>query len=243
MNNGWNWISFFDRNPAYNGSHDYEMPTFHTEQCEQLSSLPFEQGLQVIVASTARIENTCWQDFASYIRSQNCPPELIEVARHIKAFLPEVREMLHVSDLQRAILTSQKILEQSDDVAKFALAACWYYYAKQDDRAKLVFEYLLQHHNHWSEQIQKTLRFFNQLRPRQQDVAILAAQGFTNEEIASALYIGKASVAEHLTAIFQIFAAELSMETTPHGMRYRAIHHLTKLFEKHPELLIGRANR
>jgi hypothetical protein len=57
-------------------------------------------------------------------------------------------------------------------------------------------------------------------------------------QIASQLDMLPSTAAEYLTTIYLEFNQTMVMETDSGGTRYRMIHWLTRLFDKHPDLLL-----
>jgi hypothetical protein len=235
----WNWTDFFQQ--------DIQPPFLlkaeNTEQCHQLLNLPFVQGLEVIVTSVPLFDHQQWCKFQTQLTPHRHQHKHIDywltVGQLVHDYLDEVRHLLN-ADVEQAIKKMQALLKQQDNMEQFALMACLHYYSQSSFQARMMLQYLLQNGDLKMQQLENVLDFYHSLTERQKDVAVLTAQGLTNQEIAESLYIEPKVVAEHLTAIFSKFQQMIQYCPDKHGTRYRLIHWLTRLFIQHPELLLER---
>jgi len=245
MTKHWNWTSFFDTDTqAVFELHQHSQVGLEA-QCQELAALSFEQGLGVIVSSIPHFEHEQWcvfQEALADFSTEDKYAHWLHIAQGMMSLLPDVRDMLAHYDVQHAVNLANSHLNTQDDLGKLAFVACLKHYAEQDFKAEMILQYLLRNYDHKAEQIGKVKRFYQTLTARQQDVATLAAYGYTNQEIADELVVSSAVVAEHLTAVFLLFTEKLNIMGDSHGTRYRLIHHLTRLFEQHPDLLIEKAS-
>lgn len=235
----WNWADFFqqDIQPPF------VLKADNTEQCHELLSLPFTQGLEVIVTSVPPFDHQQWLRFEAQL-TQHCHQYKyidywLTVGQLVRDYLYEVQHLLN-KDVECAINSTQHLLKQQDNVEQFALMACLHYYAQSSFQAHMMLQYLLQNGDSQMKWLQTALDFYQSLTERQKDVAVLTAHGLTNQEIAETLYIESKVVAEHLTTIFSKFQQMIQYYPDKHGTRYRLIHRLTHLFIQHPELLLER---
>lgn len=235
----WNWIDFFQQDVQP----PFVIETAIPEKCPDLLNLSFVQGLEVIVTSVPKLAHQQWLKFQAELTDFSHHYKHVDywllVAELIRDYLMDVQDMLR-QGVEGATMRLQSLLARYDAVEQFALMACLYHHAQASVAARMVLQYLLQNHNASHHQMDVVLAFFHNLTERQKDVAVLAAHGWTNQEIAAALYIEARVVAEHLTHVFSKFQQVLQFDPDKHGTRYRLIHWLTRLFVEHPYLLDGR---
>jgi DNA-directed RNA polymerase specialized sigma24 family protein len=229
----WDWASFFRKEiqPPLTLDHNYQ----------DLLSLPFMQGLQVIVTSVPPLAHDQWVIFHNCLTDchhQHADYWLL-ISRLIRDHVDDMRHILH-EHVERAAERLQRLLREREPVEQFALVACLYHFAQTSLKARLLLTNLLQHGESDAAHLDAVLRFYNGLTKRQKDVALLAAHGLTNQEIADYLCIEPKVVAEHLTTIFARFQQAIQYQPDRHGTRYRLIHWLTRLLEKHPHLHLER---
>jgi len=238
-----NWTSLFQpsRKP------DFSLKPENLGNHERLSELSFEQGLRVVVTSVPNFENQYWQDFRKALA--NCgAPELhgsiwMTVAEIMRQKLPDIRRLLRY-ETNHALELLEEMLDKQDTLSQCALIGCLYQCKQENMKAELLLEFLLQRYDHRQRQVQQMLVFYQNLPLRMRQVAMLVSFGCSNREIAEELFISKAAVAEYLTTIFREFSAQMLIVTTDtHGTRYRLIHHLTRLFEEYPALMVQTPRR
>lgn len=236
----WNWTDFFKqgiRPPFVIGIDSFE-------QCRSLPYLPFMQGLQVIVASVPRLNHAHWTTLRDALQVHTNQHRHIDywllVGQLIVEELDPVQRLLADSNIERATQRAQRWLSEREDVEQFAFMSCLYAHTQHSMQGRMMFDFLLEYCDREAPHMQSMLRFYHGLTERQKDVAFLAAQGLTNQEIADALCIEQAGVAEHLTAIFTKFQAVIQYTPDKHGTRYRLIHKLTSLLIAHPYLRLER---
>ncbi len=244
MTTDWNWTMFFYSDEQSDLFIPFDPARYH----HYLSEVSFRQGLQIIVSGVPQIEKQQWPEFLNILRHLECPrfyrEAWLQIARTMKRLLPDVRRLLNSNNIQEIVRHIEAMFCQADAIGKFGLVACLNSYSSSLLTARVVLDYLRQHYDFQAQQLEKTYNFYASLTPRQKDVAALAAQGYANSDIADELVISEKVVAEHLTAIFERFVNALTIITdSAHGVRYRLIHHLTRLFDTHPELLLQRALR
>ena len=232
----WIWTDFFKQNI---------LPPFvidgtNAQNCRQWFNLSFEQGLTVIVASVPKLSQNQWAEFHAQLaqyRDQYAPIDYwLLIGQMIRDYEVEVRQLLD-GNVEHATTEIRRWLAQQNTLEQFALMTCLHYHAQTRLQAQLMFDYLLHHCDSRAQQVQTLLRFYQGLTERQKDVAILAAHGLTNQEIAATLYIAQSVAAEYLTIIFDKFQSVTPDALDKHGTRYRLIHWLTCLLREHPYLL------
>ncbi len=239
MNNISEWTTILqaDSDPAFILNMDAEP----VRQCQRLATLPFEQSLKVVVMSISCMEQEDWQDFQHHIDKQVSPSVYrlwCSVGNSMRHLLPDVWNMLISYSLPQAVICAEENLAEGTPTEQFAFMACLYVYRKKSVTANVLLTYLLQQIEQDTIYLKQTLHFYQRLTLRQRDVAQLAAQGYTNKEIAKKLFISSAVVAEHLTRIYLDFSASLNLQSTKNGIRYRLIHWMTRLYLKYPELIV-----
>jgi len=238
MQHQWNWTTLFelDTRPAFVLTPDT------LAEFGRLPALPFEQGVRVIASSVPHFEKHNWRDFqqavAEYQTSEIWADILLGVAEAMWRLLGEVRRILRC-ELERAVALAEELFQRQDTIGQCAFVGCLYHSAGQNMKAEMILRHLLRQYDHHAQQIKQTLAFYNGLTPRLREVVTLAAFGYSNQEIADELVIGKAAVAEYMTTIFRTFAAQLLIVADARAIRYRLIHHMTRLFAEHPELLLS----
>lgn len=237
----WDWLSFFIRELRAEFVIDVRAPDHFTT----LYRLPFDAGLQVIVSSVLTFDQREWLIFEREIQ-QNCHNHQhleywLLVGQLMRQHASDVRQWLQC-DGERAVQSACRKLAQHDDVDQFAIVACLHHYATTNVKAQMMFYYLLHRFDQSTRQMHHILRFYRGLTGRQKDVAILLARGYTNQEIADMLHIEPNVVSEHLTIIFEKFQQVRQFIPKRHGTRYRLIHWLTRLFDRHPHLIENRQN-
>lgn len=235
MKHEWNWTDFFnqDIHPPF------VVDTARVETCHKLLTLPLFKGLEVIVTSVPLLDHHQWRSLQEYLEQYRQNHEQVEywllVGELMRDYLHEVQGWLNY-DAEYVTSAAQRWLSQQDAIQQFALIACLHHCAQTNWQARLIFHYLLQNGSSQDRQMQAMLHFYRSLTARQKDVALHVSQGLTNQEIAEALCIEPAVVAEHLTAIFGKFHQVLQYYPDKHGTRYRLIHWLTCLFIRYPDL-------
>lgn len=231
----WNWAEFF-RQPI---QPPFVIDSQVTLSPRALLNLSFPQGLQVIVTSVPLFAHREWVAFQTYFvplcKEHRHLEYWLMVGELIRDDLDEVRDLLNY-DVEQALLLLQRLLAARDGMEQFALIACLYHHAQTSVQAQMMLQYVLQFGDVHAKQMQAMLDFYTSLTERQQEVAALTAQGMTNQEIAEALVIEVAVVAEHLTPIFSKFQQVIQYCPDKHGTRYRLIHWLTRLFVQYPYL-------
>ena len=233
----WTNILQTDRDPIF----FINMNTEPVSQCERLKTLTFEQSLRVLVLSIPRMEHQQWCDFQHHAEAQVSSSILrlwCKIGNTIRLLLPDVWNMLNTYSLSQAVICAEENLASDDPIDQFAFMACLYIYRKQSITAQMLLSYLLQQVEQDSLHLKLVLQFYQRLTLRQRDVVQLATQGYTNQEIAEILVITSAVVAEHLTNIYLEFTASLNLQSDKNGTRYRLIHWMTRLYQKHPELIV-----
>lgn len=236
QHNTWNWTTFFHRT-------EY-LPTMNypsvSALCHDLLTQSFENGLQMILASVPAFDHEQWQAFYNHIH-RHCGQHphadtWLLIANLFYKWLDTSWQLAN-HDVEQAITLTRRKLAKLNRVEQFAWMATLFYHAQTHVKARMMFDFLLPEMDPDADQMPKLKVFYEELPPRRQEVARLAAQGYTNNEIASALYIQPSVVSEHLAAIFPAFEAAMQIEFERNGRRYRLIHWLTRLFERHPHLL------
>ena len=81
----------------------------------------------------------------------------------------------------------------------------------------------------------RVLRFYTRLTERQQQVASLVAEGYSNAEVALRLHIKPSVVAGHLTVIYE--QLQETLETSDRPNRVVLARQMTLLAVEYPELL------
>lgn len=218
------------------------MDTWQVRQFQKLAALPFSQSLQIVIASVPQLEHQHWHEFQQ-VAQRHVPENRLAIWQRIgdtmRRILPDVWDLLTRYPFQQAVNCALERLRKGNEVDQFAFLACLYYFQQDNVTAQMLLTYLLQHVDQDSLNMQAVLTFFQQLTTRQRDVIQLTAFGFTNREIAHQLCVQPSVVAEHLTTIYAEFSAALNLVTDTHGIRYRLIHWMTRLYQKHPELVIN----
>lgn len=231
----WDWTEFFNREIEPPFEIDVDTP----ELCCRLLELPFNRGLEVIVSSVPQFDHQQWRSFVNKLNREHSHDMNADywllIGQLIQEYLIDVKHVLSC-DIEQAIETIQSWLNQCDQVNQFSVIACLYHYAKQSLQARMMLSYLLQSSDLNAQQIQKVLAFYQSLTERQKQVALLVAQGLTNQEIAAILFLDARSVAEHLTNVFAKFQDTIQFSPDKHGTRYRMIHWLTQLLLQYPKL-------
>lgn len=239
MNTLQNWtpVLYIDSDPPF----VINMDVWQVQQFERLAKLPFTQSLQVVIISVPQLELQHWHEFQQ-IAERHIPEARYcvwqQIGNAMRRMLRDVWEMVNRYTMEQAVNCARKQLRTGTDLEQFAFMACLYYFRHQHLTANLLLSYLLQHLDQDTLNMQAVVDFYQCLTRRQRDVTQLAACGLTNTEIANQLYISRAVVAEHLTAIYLEFSAALELDTDTHGTRYRLIHWMTRLYQKHPEFMI-----
>ncbi len=234
----WNWTDFFtqDAQPPF------VLDAAQPKDCDALLKLSFVQGLQVIVTSVPRFAHDEWQRLRAMLHEHSGHEHVdywLLVAQLLRDYLHDVHLLLN-THIEQALAQMLRWLNAAEDVERFALLACLRHYAQSSVQAEMLLRYLLQNADTPEQQLQIVLAFYKDLTPRQQDVALLAAYGLTNPEIAAELSIEPVVVAEHMSHIFTKFTQALHLTPDRYGNRYRLIHWLTRLFSAHPYLLSER---
>ena len=239
----WNWTYFFrhEIQPPFvlmSGSGQY-----FPETCRRLLTLPFLRGLEVIVTSVPAFTQQEWITFytelSAYTTNYSQVNHWLKVSQLIRGSLEKMRYLLD-GDIEQTIKQFQVELEQHNAIEQFGLMACLYYFSQTNLKTRVIFRYLLQTWDVQEQQLEQLLAFYHGLTDRQKQVAVLTADGMTNEEIADILVIDPKVVAEHLTTIFSKFQPLMTDNTGRNGIRYRLIHSLTYLLMQYPYLRSGR---
>jgi DNA-binding CsgD family transcriptional regulator len=238
----WNWTEILQNTTAMNSVFAHRANTI-THDIQAILNLSFENGLRWIVTRVPEFDQQRWQQFRTELAQHDSTNTYVgywlHLAQLIRDYGHDVPTLLNYAP-QRAVEMAQTLLETKPVDEQFAFMVCLYYLSQDDMQAQLLFHYLLNTHDPHTQQIRQIRQFYDKLTDRQQDVAVLAARGYTNDEIADTLVIQRQVVADHMTVIYA--KLQDTMNTTPdkHGSRYRLIHWLTRLFEAHPELVLSR---
>ncbi len=233
-----NWTAFFKDDPEPPFVLDPRHPEQFAAGCAALRTLPFLTGLAVIVASVPTFAHRQWlllHDTLADQRQQRPVDLWLLIGAAMREYLSDVEHLL-LLDVEQAICRAQDWLNAQDEIAQFAFAACLYAHSRTSLRARMIFRYLLETGDADTRQMTQMRDFYLHLTTRQQEVALLTADGLTNQEIADTLTLESSAVADHLTAIFGKFQERLPDTPDRHGTRYRLIHWLTRLFIHYPEL-------
>ena len=225
-------------------SHD---PTHHNPPAPTLTQSivwiqEFEHGLQVIVCSVTHLKRNEWETLVDCF-CQISTSRSVHLWRDIGCAMFDLRQDVHdilqYHSVAQALSIAEDALQTDNPLEQIAFVACLYHERQTQVKARMLFTYLLQHHDTVTQQLHRIKGFLLNLTPRQREVAIWVGQGYTNPEIARALNVKSESVAEYLTTVYADFGDTLQIETDTYGLRYRLIYWLTRLFGRYPDLLIG----
>jgi hypothetical protein len=243
MHYQWNPVEFFDGDttPLFHLNCPASSEQHLREQCQNLTQLPLEQALKIIVDSAPVLTDAAWQTVEAHLSAyDNSNPMiyyLLEIGSRLRQMLPDTERLVRHNSLQDAAVAAACHLQAMPDaLERFAFVACLHHLAKEHTRAQVIFFYVLRLERDRMEPVRVIRQFFQQLTCRQQEVAALASRGYTNAEIAPLLHIEPCVVAEHLTSIYRKLQDCIGEVPDASGTRYRLIHLLTRLFEHHPDM-------
>lgn len=239
MKHHWNWTCFFRDEIEPRFVINVESRDTLRKTCQRLLTQPFLQGLRVIVASVPAFSQQEWVTFCeelnAYRHHDSCVDWWLIVGQLIRNYLELVYHLLD-GEIEQTLDQVQQLLEHQTAVEQFAMATCLHHFSQTNLKARMIFHHLLCTWDFTTRQLEQLQKFFQALSYRQKEVAVLTADGLTNQEIAELLSIDPKAVAEHLTAIFDKFQIMRTDRPSKNGTRYRLIHSLTYLLTQHPYL-------
>lgn len=234
----WNWVRFFEGqadSPLYlNGNvrNDALIDTLH--------ELTWTQGLWMMIDSVPHLTDQQWLDWQTFLKPYAAQYHRFHLwcrlGQAMKDCSSRVQAVLD-DPLNDAASNADNLMESLRPIEQFAVMGILYSMMTDVPKAQVLYFYLLRSAHDFTKPMSHILRFYNRLTRRQQDVALLAAYGYTNAEIADELGIKASGVADHLTIIYGNLEDVIAYPPNAKGTRYRLIHFLTRLFIRYPELL------